>query len=281
MSQRIEQIPVGEIRIVNPRSRNGVTFQGIVANMENVGLKRPITVYARDVEDDGTRYDLICGQGRLESVRAIGDATIPAIIRDVPKEDRYLMSLVENLARKQPSPTAILREVKRLKALHCEPAVIAQKLGLKKGYVYGVIRLLRQGEDDLIARVERGRLSMDLAIKIATADDPELQRALSAGYEDGSLRGAKLNAIQRLIAKRKGNHSSAEGPRQFLTSKDLVREYERQTHQQRALVRRAVVIHQRLLLLLSSFKPLLADENFLTLLRAEGLGKYPAHLAPR
>jgi ParB family chromosome partitioning protein len=281
VSQRIERIPINEIRVVNPRSRNRVTFQTIVANVENVGLKKPITVCARAIEDDGTRYDLICGQGRLESVRSIGDTTIPAIIRDVPKEDRYLMSLVENLARKQPSPTEILREVKRLKALHCQPEAIAQKLGMNKKYVYGVMKLLRQGEEGLIARVERGRLSMDMAIKIATADDQEIQRALSAGYEDGSLRGEKLNAVRRLIAKRKGKGANAEISRQSVSSKDLVREYERHTHQQRALVRRAGVIKQRLLLLMSSFRPLLEDENFLTLLRAEGLGKYPAHLAPR
>ncbi len=32
-SQTIERIPIGEIRVVNPRSRSRKTFQGIVNNM--------------------------------------------------------------------------------------------------------------------------------------------------------------------------------------------------------------------------------------------------------
>jgi ParB family chromosome partitioning protein len=277
-THRIERIPVCEIRVVNPRSRNRVTFQGIVKSIENVGLKKPITVYQRDLEDDGTRYDLICGQGRLESVRNLGDATIPAIIKDVPKEDRYLMSLVENLARKQPSPTDILREVRRLKGLRYQTGTIAQKLGMHRTYICGVIKLLRCGEEDLIARVETGRLGMDIAIKIATASDREVQRALSDAYEDGTLRGAKLEAVQRLIARRNAKRAAPKSPERAISTKDMVREYERHTNQQRSLVRRAAIIKQRLVLLTASFRSLLKDEHFLTLLRAEGLNKFPAHL---
>ena len=136
---------------MNPRSRNRVTFHSITANIANVGLKKPITVYERAREDDGTKYDLIFGQGRLESVRELGDTMIPAIIKDVPKEDRYLMSLIENLARRPPSTTDILREVKRLRGQHYKPSTIAQKLGVAQSYIYGIMNLLRHGEEGLVA----------------------------------------------------------------------------------------------------------------------------------
>ena len=152
-TEQIVTIPIHEIRVVNPRSRNRVKFRGIMTSIGAVGLKRPITVHERALEDDGTRYDLVCGQGRLEAVRDLGDTMIPAIMSDAPEEERYLMSLVENLARRPPSNTEILREVTRLKVLDYRPAVIAQKLGLDKTYVYGIIRLLEHGEKDLIARV--------------------------------------------------------------------------------------------------------------------------------
>ena len=45
------------------------------------------------------------------------------------------MSLVENLARRSPSTTDLLREVKRLTAEHDKPATIAEKLGLDKTYM--------------------------------------------------------------------------------------------------------------------------------------------------
>jgi ParB family transcriptional regulator, chromosome partitioning protein len=234
----IAQIPIAEIRIVNPRSRNRVTFHAIKTNIASVGLKKPITVHQRALEDDGTRYDLVCGQGRLESVRELGDTTIPAIINNAPEDERYLMSLIENLARRRPSTTELLREVKRLNAEHDKPATIAEKLGLDKTYIYGIINLLRHGEEDLIARVEAGRLPIDTAIKIATGKDADIQRALSEAYENGTLRGAKLRAVQQLIHQRKGKQPPHDNTL-HLTGADLVRAYEHHTSQQRALVHRS------------------------------------------
>jgi ParB family chromosome partitioning protein len=68
-TQHITLIPIHEIRVVNPRSRNRIKFHNIVSSISTVGLKRPITVHQRALEEDGTRYDLVCGQGRLEAVR--------------------------------------------------------------------------------------------------------------------------------------------------------------------------------------------------------------------
>jgi ParB family chromosome partitioning protein len=280
INPKIVLIPIAEIRIVNPRSRNRFTFHAIKANIASVGLKKPITVHQRALEDDGTRYDLVCGQGRLESIRDLGDTRIPAIINDAPEDERYLMSLVENLARRPPSTTDLLREVKRLHAQHYKPAAIAEKLGLDKAYIYGIIKLLRQGEDDLIMRVEAGRLPIDTAIKIATGTNADIQRALSEAYEKGTLRGAKLRAVQQLITRRKGTKSTQATLRP-LTGADLVRAYEHHTQQQRALVRRSTLITQRLAILTSSLRRLLADDHFVTLLRAEGLRSIPDFLAAR
>jgi ParB family chromosome partitioning protein len=279
-NRNIVSIPIAEIRIVNPRSRNRITFQALKANIASVGLKQPITVHQRDLEDDGTRYDLVCGQGRLESVRDLGDATVSAIINNAPKDQRYLMSLIENLARRPPSTGDLLREVKRLNAQHYKAATIAEKLGMDRSYISGIINLLRHGEDDLITRVEAGRLPIDTAIKLAFGKDADIQRALSEAYENGMLRGAKLRAVQQLISQRRGT-KTAQDAKSTLTGEDLVRTYEHHTQQQRALVRRSTLITQRLAILTSSLRRLLADDHFLTLLRAEGLRSIPDFLTTR
>ena len=54
----------------------------------------------RERNADGTQYDLVCGQGRLEAFLALGQTTIPAIVINASREDQYLMSLIENIARK-------------------------------------------------------------------------------------------------------------------------------------------------------------------------------------
>ena len=130
--KRIESIAISEIRIVNPRARNKHTFDLIVTNIGTVGLKKPITVGRRGREGDGTQYDLVCGQGRLEAIVALGGTHIPAIVTDAPLKTRYLMSLVENIARKRPPHSALIHEVCRLRDHGCKHPEIAAKLGLGK-----------------------------------------------------------------------------------------------------------------------------------------------------
>ena len=70
-TQTIELIALDRINVLNPRVRSKRTFELIVSNISAVGLKRPITVARREVTD-GTRYDLVCGQGRYEAYKALG-----------------------------------------------------------------------------------------------------------------------------------------------------------------------------------------------------------------
>jgi ParB family chromosome partitioning protein len=277
-NRHIEMIPVAEIRVVNPRNRQRSTFETIRGNIASVGLKKPITVHARTLQDDGTKYDLVFGQGRLESYKELGETTIPAIISQAPEDERYLMSLVENLARRPPSTTDLLREVKRLRAEHYNASTIARKVGMDKSYIGGIVNLLTHGEEDLITRVEAGRMPIETAITIATGTDAEVQRALSDAYDQGILRGAKLHAVRQLIARRKSGKDTAE-PKEQVTPKDLVRMYERHTQQQRALVHRSALITQRLAVLTSCFARLFRDDHFITLLRAEGFQDVPEHIS--
>jgi len=277
--QRIELIPIREIRVVNPRERNKVTFANIVSNIEKVGLKKPVTVALRELESDGTRYDLVSGQGRLQAVDRLGDANIPAIVSDAPAEERYLMSLVENIARRRPSNSDLVREVRSLMERGHKSGVIAEKLGLDAAYINGVVRLLKKGEEQLIAQVEVGAIPLSIAVQIACASSADAQKALSDAYDKGDLRGSKFRTVQALIARRFGKKQAAEGKAKPVSSKDLVREYEQHTQRQRSLVRRANIVSGRLAMLKSAMGRLLEDAHFVTLLRAESLDKLPASLS--
>lgn len=59
----IRMVPVDLITILNPRVRNKRIFQELVDSIAHLGLKKPITVSQRAGK---TRYDLVCGQGRLK-----------------------------------------------------------------------------------------------------------------------------------------------------------------------------------------------------------------------
>src|SRR5436309_11508091 len=139
----VQMIPVSQIRILNPRSRNRIAFDNnIVSNISHLGLKRPITVAPREDAGDGKCYDLVCGQGRLEAFIALGQTEIPAIVRTATKEECFLMSLVENMARRRHTPLELMREIASLKSRGYGVNQIAEKIDLTKSYVTGIIHLL-------------------------------------------------------------------------------------------------------------------------------------------
>lgn len=282
----VQMIPIDKIHVQNPRTRNKVVFQGIVDNISHVGLKRPITVSRRKGLGDDKEYDLVCGQGRLEACLALGEREVPAVVIDASKEEQLLMSLVENVARRPYYATELIREVRAQKARGCKPEQIAKKLDLDVTYIHGIARLLEHGEERLIREVENGRIALTVAIRIASSTDEEIQRVLCEAYEDKSLRGQKLATVRRLIEARmtKGKDVKIGGPQKQRvrpTKEMLLRAYREETQRQKLMVKKAQLTESRLLVILSAVKTLLQDENFITMLRAEGLDNMPKHLAEK
>ena len=111
----LQMIPVDQIAVLNPRDRNGRVFEEIVGNIKSLGLKKPVTVTPRDDLEDGKRYLLICGEGRLKAFKSLGEKEIPALVVTVNDEDAFIMSLTENIARRQCRPLEILAGIKQLR----------------------------------------------------------------------------------------------------------------------------------------------------------------------
>jgi len=284
IQEQIELIPISEIRITNPRSRNKQVFQGIVSNIRAVGLKRPITVCRRAPDSDGTQYDLTCGQGRLEALIELGENKIPAIVIEASPEQQLLMSLIENIARRPPSNRDLLREIKIMKERGHKTTDIARKLGLDRAYISGIVKLLERGEERLVEAVEAKRLPITIAVTIASGNDEELRRALSLAYEKGDLRGAKLITARRIITQRLAKQRGTSKVRQFkrkISADALVRDYQRHAEKNRRFINKATVTSQRVALLIAAIKQLFGDEHFVTLLRAESLTTMPGCLAER
>src|ERR1700674_3802041 len=143
--QSIEIVPIGSIDVVNPRVRNRRIFKEIVTSVAELGLKRPITVKRKQADGD-QRYDLICGQGRLEAYQSLGQREIPAIVVSASDEDSAIMSLVENCARRQHRVIDLLYDIEGLRNRGYEFEEIARKTGLTVEYVRGVASLLENGE---------------------------------------------------------------------------------------------------------------------------------------
>jgi ParB family transcriptional regulator, chromosome partitioning protein len=283
-AHRVELIPTDRVVVVNPRVRNKKTFKEIVTNIAELGLKKPITV-ARRSAVDGPRYDLVCGQGRLEAYLALGQREIPAPVVEADIEDCMVRSLVENLARRQHRAIDLLHDIEGLKRRGYGDVEIAKKTGLTLEYTRGVIRLLENGEHRLLRAVESGHVPVSIAVQIADADDAGVQDVLQQAYERNLLRGRKLMAAKRLIEQRrrrgKGFRINGKRQEQTVSSNALIRAYREDVDRKRVLIRKANNTRDRLMFITEAIRKLFADENFVTLLRAEGLDTLPSNLAER
>lgn len=280
----VQLIPIDRITVVNPRVRNKRIFREVVANIQQLGLKKPITVAKRG-QSDGSRYDLVCGQGRLEAYRTLGQREIPALVIDANAEDCLVMSLVENCARRQHRAIDLLHDIEGLKRRGYEEAVIARKTDLSLEYVRDVIRLIEKGELRLLRAVESGQIPVSVAVEIAEADDADTQRALQQAYEKNLLRGRKLLIAKRVVEqrRRRGKGLSTAPPKRgdAMSPVALLRAYRENTDRKRLLIRKADATRDRLVFVTEAMRKLLSDENFVTLLRAEGIDTLPRNLADR
>ena len=284
--EAVTMVPVNRIEVLNSRERNSKIFNDIVENIRAIGLKKPITVTQRPNSDGEPSYLLVCGEGRLNAFRILGQSHIPALVVDVSDEDAFIMSLAENIARRGYRPLEILADIEVLRKRGYSADVVIQKTGLSPKYVKDIMFLLEQGEDRLIEGVQRGFIPLTTALEIARAKDSDanLGDMLQEAYESGQLKGRQIIEAKRLLEKRQelgpGSKSVAQ-VRPVTTSYSLVSTYQKEVDRQRKMVLKAEHAHQRLLLVVQGLKKLLEDDNFINLLRAEGLETLPKYLSER
>jgi len=276
----VQLIPIEKIRVINARSRNKPKFREIVENISKVGLKKPITISRREGEEG---FDLVCGQGRLEAFLACGVQEIPAIVIDIPIEERLLRSLVENLTRRTPSSLELARDLVSLKERGHGYADIARLTGVSESHVKHLVRLIENGEQRLVVAVERGDIPITTAIEIATTDDSALQRSLQEAYDSGKIRGQALFKVRRLIEERrsrgKGLRSARAQNAKSPSTHDLVRTLRREIQKQDLLVKKARHCEQQLRFVISALKDLMKHERFVALLRTEKVDALPKYLS--
>ena len=283
---QVRLIPVDKIRVVNPRVRDPKKFEKIVENIAALGLKKPITVTAGIPGDDGAEtFDLVCGQGRLEAFKALGQTEIPALVRGFSKTDGLLASLIENIARRRVRTLDQVKMIQWMKEQGHSHDDIAARTGLGEEYVKDILNLLRTGEERLLEAVLHGKIPITIAIGIAGTSDEHSQRLLVETYDRGDLNQKTLSAFKRIVDQRR-YFGKGYGPRKSrgpgrTTAESLVRAYKLESQRQKIMVKKAKLCEVRLLSVSAAVTVLVADEDYVNLLRAEDLGTMPKFLAER
>lgn len=281
----ILMLSLDRIRVLNPRARNKQVFAKLVENISNLGLKRPITVTPSSDQDNSDVFELVCGQGRYEAFCALGEREIPCVVVSASEADRFLISLVENLARRKHTNKDLLYSIQILSDRGYTTKQISMKTSLDPTYINAILLLLRQGEERLISAVEKGWLPITLATMVARSSDTEVQVAMVEAYETGLLKGEQLIKVRRLIDRRrfsgKNYGQKRSAAEQSTTPQKLLSTYQTEVRRQQVMLKKADINEQRVLIIVTAMRRLLADDYFCTLLRSENIADMPKSLADR
>jgi ParB family transcriptional regulator, chromosome partitioning protein len=281
LTSKIVKVPISEINVINPRSRNKRVFGELVTSIAHLGLKKPITVSRRN----GHGYDLVCGQGRVEAFVALGQKEIPAIVVEASEDDCLVMSLVENLARRHHTALELVSEIWSLRKRGYSVSQVATKVDFSPEYVHAICFLLDHGEERLLTAVEKGLIPHTIAIEIAKAKDGDVQKALAEAYESNAIPGRQVLTIRKIIEQRnllgRANSFKLARPRtkRPVTSGALVRAFRKEADRQKLFIKKAGLAQSRFVFLVNALRMLFDEPQFLKLLRTEELNTLPRPIA--
>jgi ParB family chromosome partitioning protein len=283
---QVRLIPLERIRVVNPRVRDQAKFAKVMESIAQLGLKKPITVTAGAPGPAGEEtFDLVCGQGRLEAFQKLGQREIPALVRGMSQTDSLLASLIENIARRRVRGIDQVRMIQWMKQQGHSCADVARRTGFSEDWIKDILNMLQNSEERLLEAVLHGRIPITVAMGISGTPDEQAQLVLMEAYERKDMNQKTLTAFKRVLEQRR-NFGRSYGARrsggvQRTSAESLVMAYRHECQRQKLMVKKAKLCEVRLLSVSAAFKVVLADDDYINLLKAEKLETMPKFLAGR
>jgi len=175
---RIEEIEVAKIRDPELQLREEVDVQGLeelASSMKELGLINPITV-----KRVGDEYVLVAGYRRLQAAKMLGWEKIPAQVIEADSRESALLSVVENIHRRDLNPMELARAISfMLNEMGMSRMEIAKVFGRDISWVSQQLALLDMPEY-LQEAVETGQISKSVALELRRIPDEELRQMYTA-----------------------------------------------------------------------------------------------------
>jgi ParB family chromosome partitioning protein len=174
-------------------------LQELIVSIREIGVLQPIVVRPLvGAIKGGPQYELIMGERRLRATKALGLATIPAVVKNTADEDMLRDALLENLHRANLNP---LEEASAYQQLLADFGItqdqLAAKIGRSRPQITNTLRLLRLPAA-IQSKVAAGVLSAGHARAILSLTDQGAQERLASKIvnEELSVRAAEAAAGQ-------------------------------------------------------------------------------------
>jgi len=274
--QNIHMVRISSIKVVIPRSRNKFRHAEITESIDTSGLRKPITI--RRIVDKKYDFALICGQGRLESLTALGEELIPAFIVDIDEHQAYIMSLVENMARVIPRAGEQFLRIKEMTEQGLSNKEISNSTGLSLHWIASITMLINKGENKLLSAVESGSIPISFAVEIARVDYEGGQELLIKAFDEGLIKHKDVGKVRDILDSRdeglKGfinNNFGVAKKKKKMTTDELQHLYQENISQHKQINKKAEYVEIKLLIASQIFKELSTNEHFSKIVNEECL----------
>ncbi|AVG78100.1 ParB/RepB/Spo0J family partition protein [Pantoea ananatis] len=274
--QNVHMVKISSIKVVIPRSRNKFRHAEITESIDTSGLRKPITI--RRIVDKKYDFALICGQGRLESLTALGEELVPAFILDIDENQAYIMSLVENMARVIPRAGEQFQRIKEMTEQGLTNKEISNSTGLSLHWITSLTMLINKGENKLLSAVESGCIPISFAVEIARVDFEGGQELLIKAFDEGLIKHKNVGKIREILDSRdeglKGfinNNFGVAKKRKKITTDELQQLYQDNISQHKKIKNKAEYVEIKLLVVGQIFKELTSNEIFFKIVSEESL----------
>lgn len=282
--RRYAVLSIDKIVVLNSRDREESRFAENVESIRKTGLRKPVLVNERFLASSG-KYELVCGEGRLIAHQRLNEKEIAAEVIDCDRNQAYLISLVENIARVPPGTMWFAHEVKRMRDAGMTYEEIARIVGRAESHVIGYVNLVEKGEERLVRGVEQGVFPITFALRVAESNEAQTQALLMDAFKDGLVGCANFRAVRKIIVARLTHHKRAEtkngskdhhgGKEREYTVKQLKRDIARTCREKASFVHETNIKQGRVVTLVEGLKTLHADATLAAMLKAEGLNDGP------
>lgn len=149
-------------------------LEDLMTSIKEHGILQPLVVTELG---DGT-YELIAGERRLRASKAIGLATVPAIVREADDKKKLEWALIENIQRQDLNAIEEAIAYKQLMAdFGLTQEAVAERVGKSRPQIANTLRLLDLPED-MRRALEEGKLTRSHARTLLAEDNPARRQEL-------------------------------------------------------------------------------------------------------
>lgn len=165
-----------------------ISLQELKDSIKEHGILQPLVVTRQ-----GDAYELIAGERRLRSAKALALTTVPVIVREASEQKKLELALIENVQRQNLDLVETARAYRRLMdEFNLTQEEAAKKVGKARSSVANILRLLELPEE-IQRALSSGRITEAHAKYLLGITNPGQQLVLFKKIINQNLSVAQTN----------------------------------------------------------------------------------------